>query len=68
MSNVTDLPKTKAQEAIAAAKAELADEQLVKGVSLLKVLLKQEAETETVLANIAREIVDLEERIEQGNI
>ena len=68
MSNVTELPKTKAQEAIAAAVAELADEKLTKAVKILKAKLREQEEATVVLANIDREIVDLQEQIEQGNI
>lgn len=68
MNNVTELPKTEAQKAIAAAREELAAEQLKKGVKLFKAKLLEEAEAVTVLANIRRELEDLEGQIEQGNI
>ena len=68
MTNVTDLPKTKAQEAIATAEEELAEEILEKGVRALKAKLRERAGAETILANIEREIIDLKEQIEQGNL
>lgn len=58
----------KAQAAITKARNEIAQEQLERGVELLKSKLRELEAAETVVANIKREIVDLEQRIEHGNV
>lgn len=57
-----------ARAAITRARNEIAEEQQKKAVELLKSKLRELAAAETVVANITREIEDLEARIEQGNI
>lgn len=59
--------KTPAQTAVAKAKAEIVEENLRKGVELLKNKLRERDRASTVLANIDREIAELEVKIEQGN-
>ena len=61
-----DTAKTK--DAIAKAKAEIAEENLNKAVDLLKRKLRERQSALTILNNIDREIADLELKIEQGNI
>lgn len=70
MSNVTTIGdnQSAAQKAIARAKAEIAEENLQKGVAKLKTKYRELAAAETVVANIKREIADLEAAVEQGNI
>lgn len=53
--------------AIARAKREIAEENMKKGVEQLKTKLRERDRAQTVLANIEREIKDLEMSIEQGN-
>ena len=57
-----------ARKAIDKAKEEVAEENMEKSVKLLKRKLRELEAAETVVANIGREISDLEEAIEQGNI
>jgi phage shock protein A len=57
-----------AQAAITAARNEIAREKLEKGVARLKAKLRELDAAETVVANIKREIADLELQIEQGNV
>lgn len=52
---------------IARAHREVGEERVAEATKLLKGKLKQLASAETVVANIKREIEDLEHRIEQGN-
>lgn len=59
---------TNAQSAITRARNEIAAEKLAKAVELLKRKLRERDSASTVLANIDREIADLELQIEQGNI
>ncbi len=59
---------TTAQAAITAARNEVAQENQRKAIDLLKTKLRSLASAETVVANIKREIADLELKIEQGNI
>lgn len=53
--------------AIARAKREIQEENLKKGVDRLKVKYRELAAAEGVVANINREIADLEMAIEHGN-
>lgn len=57
---------TPAKSAIAEARAEIAQEQVRKGVEKLKIKLREQAAAQLVLDNITREIADLELKIEQG--
>lgn len=57
-----------AKAAIARAHREVQEESMAKAVSLLKKKLIEQTAAETVLANVKREIAELELRIEQGNI
>jgi hypothetical protein len=66
MSNVLNI--TGQSSAIAQARAEVAAEIQKKGVEKLKVKLRERAAAQTVLANVDREIADLEAAIEQGNV
>ena len=50
------------------AKAEIAKEQSEKAVKLLKDKLRELEKAKTIVANINREILDLEQQIEDGNI
>jgi len=59
---------SKARNAIDAARAEIVEENLKKGVELLKKKLREREVALTVLSNIDREIAELELKIEQGNI
>jgi hypothetical protein len=59
---------TTAQKAIAKAREEIEQEELAKGVKALKVKYRELKAAETVVSNIKREIADLEEAIEQGNV
>lgn len=70
MNNVTNLDgnQSAAQKAIAKARQEIAEENLAKGVAKLKTKYRELSTAETVVANIKREIADLEQAIEQGNI
>jgi len=53
--------------AIARARQEVDEEKMTKSVAALKAKLKELDAAKTVVANIEREIADLELRIEQGN-
>lgn len=69
MNDVTKLNSlTAAANAIARAKAEVAEENLQKGVTKLKTKYRELSAAETVVANIKREIADLEAAVEQGNV
>jgi hypothetical protein len=57
-----------ARAAITAARNEIAREKQDKAVKLLKDKLRARDTAATVLANIDREIADLELQIEQGNV
>lgn len=64
---VTQIGNTgNAKSAIAEARAEIAQEQVRKGVEKLKIKLREQAAAQLVLDNITREIADLELKIEQG--
>ena len=65
---VQDASKSKGQSAIEQARREVAEETQKKAVAALKKLLQQEEAAKTALANIQREIKDMEIQIEQGNI
>jgi hypothetical protein len=65
---MTNNTTTAAQAAITQARNEIAQEKLSKAVALLKTKLREEAAAETVLANVRREIAELQLKIEQGNI
>ncbi len=54
--------------AIARAKREIAEEGMKKAVDKLKGKLRERESAKTVLANVEREIADLELAIEHGNI
>lgn len=62
------IQKPDAKAAIAKAHREVAEENQEKAVKLLKSKLREKEAAETVVANIEREIADLEMKIEQGNI
>ena len=64
MSNVKKLPKSVLDEA----KEEFDKEQRHKAVSKIKIKLKEKASAELTLKNIERELEDLMEQIEQGDI
>jgi len=64
---MTDLSMD-AKAAVARAKREVAEEAMKKAVDKLKVKLRERDAAATVLANVDREIKDLELAIEQGNI
>ena len=57
-----------AKSAIVQARNEVAKENQDKAVALLKKKLRELEAAQTVVANVEREIADLELRIEQGNI
>lgn len=61
---VTNLPK----DAVARARAEIAEETLRKGVEKLKIKLREQAAAQLVLDNVSREIAELELKIEQGAV
>lgn len=58
---------TIAQEALKQAREEIADEDLKTAVKKYKAKLRELKQAEQVVANIRREIEDLELAIEQGN-
>lgn len=66
MSNVEklDTPKTPMAQAM----EEIEKESKAKAVKLLVVKLREKKAAELVLKNIEREIVDLNERINQGDV
>jgi len=69
MTNVSSINGgSPARTAIERAKAEIAEENLQKGVAKLKVKYRELAAAQTVVANITREIADLEAAVEQGNV
>lgn len=65
---ITSIENTDAKAAIAKARREIAEENLNKGVSKLKTKLRERESAATVLANIDREIAELELAINQGNV
>ena len=58
---------TPAQKAIAEARAEIEQEAIAKGKKRLISKLRDLKAAETVVANLKREIEDIEEAINQGN-
>lgn len=56
------------KSAIEAARREVAEEELRKGVEQLKTKLRERARAQTVLDNIDREIQEIEIKIAQGNV
>ncbi len=66
---MTDVTKiTPAETAIQAAHREIAEENQKKAVKVLKSKLRELEEAKTIVANVEREIVDLEQRIKDGNL
>ena len=59
--------ETKGQQAIRKAKEEVDAEDMSKAVNQLKKKYRELKDAETVVANIKREIEDLEQAINQGN-
>lgn len=57
-----------AKTAIDRARREIAEEEIQKGVARLKVKYRELGAAKTVVANVEREIADLEAAIEQGNV
>ncbi len=66
MSN--DINKTDPKAVIAKARREIAEENQEKAVKLLKNKLRELNGAEVVLANVKREIEELELKIQHGNI
>lgn len=66
MGDVTSIQPS-AKAAITKARQEVAEENMRKGVELLKTKLRERERAATVLANVDREIAELELKIEQGN-
>ena len=66
MSN--DINKTDPKAAIAKARREIAEENQEKAVKLLKNKLRELNGAEIVVANVKREIEELELKIQHGNI
>lgn len=60
--------RTLGRKAVNEAKAQIEKEQLEKAVKSLKDLYRKQNAAITVLENIEREIVDMEEAINQGNL
>lgn len=65
---MTNIDKVDAKAAITKAKREIAEEIQDKAVALLKNKLRELNSAETVVANVKREIEELELKIEHGNI
>jgi exonuclease VII small subunit len=66
MGNTTEF-KTRGQQAIEKARDEVEAEDMKDAVTKLKAKLRELKDAETIVANIKREITDLEEAISQGN-
>ncbi len=66
MGDVTNM-QTKGQKAIEKARSEVEAEDMSKAVNQLKKKLRELKDAETIVANIKREVADLEEAITQGN-
>ena len=64
---MTEVANVDAKAAIARARREIQEEAMKKAVDKLKVKLRERESAVTVLANVDREIKDLELAIEQGN-
>ena len=60
--------RTLGRKAVNEAKAQIEKEQLEKAVKSLKDLYRKQNAAITVLENIEREIADMEEAINQGNL
>jgi hypothetical protein len=67
MNEVADL-KPNYREVVARAKREVFEENIKGAVEKLKGKLRERDRAQTVLANIDREIAELELKIEQGNL
>lgn len=67
MNEVADL-KPSYKEVVARAKREVQEENVKRAVESLKGKLRERDRAQTVLANIDREIAELELKIEQGNL
>lgn len=65
---VTSIEPNDAKAAIAKARREIAEENLNKGVAKLKTKLRERDSAATVVANIDREIAELELSINQGSV
>lgn len=63
-----DIPMSKAKEARLKAIAEVEEEALEKAIKLYKGKLRELNEAKVVVANIEREIKELELEIDQGNL
>jgi hypothetical protein len=63
-----EIQKPDPKAAIAKAHREIAEENQNKAVKMLKSKLRELEGAEVIVANIKREIADLELKIEQGNI
>jgi hypothetical protein len=68
ISDITSASSARAKDAISQAKAEIAAEQLRKGVEKFKLKLREQAAAQLVLANVTRAREDLQLQIEQGAI
>ena len=68
MTEVMPDLKVDAKAAIARARREIQEEGMKKAVDKLKGKLRERESARTVLANVEREITDLELAIEHGNI
>jgi hypothetical protein len=66
-SKMTEVANVDAKAAIARARREIQEEAMKKAVDKLKAKLREREAAATVLANVDREIKDLELAIEQGN-
>lgn len=64
---MTEVANVDAKAAIARARREIQEEAMKKAVDKLKAKLRERETAATVLANVDREIKDLELAIEQGN-
>lgn len=64
---MTEVANVDAKAAIARARREIQEEAMKKAVDKLKAKLREREAAATVLANVDREIKDLELAIEQGN-
>ena len=67
MNEVTEL-KPNYKDVVSRAKREVQEENIKKAVEALKGKLRERDRAQTVLANIDREIQELELKIEQGNL
>jgi hypothetical protein len=67
MNEVTEL-KPSYKDVISRAKREVQEENVKKAVETLKGKLRERDRAQTVLANIDREVAELELKIEQGNL